>query len=170
MYIKKHEGELKQSKQAKDIMAKYKTYMEKTIKKTKREIANLIVQMTPWEMRIKKIESQFGSVVASYFTFLRWVFWINTFISVFICVFLMVPEVLRGHDDPTGMRKEVKNQESALTLQSIWDFEGYLKFSPIFYGYYSSDETTDMGYRLPLAYFLTSMILYLFSFFCILRK
>ena len=29
MYIKKHEGELKQSKQAKDIMAKYKVYMEK---------------------------------------------------------------------------------------------------------------------------------------------
>lgn len=29
MYIKKHEGELKQSKQAKDIMAKYKAYMEK---------------------------------------------------------------------------------------------------------------------------------------------
>lgn len=39
---------------------------------------------------------QFGSVVASYFTFLRWVFWINTFISIFICVFLMVPEVLRN--------------------------------------------------------------------------
>lgn len=32
-------------------------------------------------------------------------------------------QILRGHDDPTGMRKEVKNQESALTLQSVWDFE-----------------------------------------------
>lgn len=29
LYIKKHEGELKQSKQAKDIMAKYRSYMEK---------------------------------------------------------------------------------------------------------------------------------------------
>lgn len=32
-------------------------------------------------------------------------------------------QVLRGVDDPTGMRKEVKSQESALTLQAIWDFE-----------------------------------------------
>lgn len=31
LYIKKHEGELKQSKQAKDIMAKYRSYMEKVI-------------------------------------------------------------------------------------------------------------------------------------------
>lgn len=37
--------------------------------------------------------------------------------------FFFILKVLRGHDDPTGMRKEVKNQESALTLQSIWDFE-----------------------------------------------
>lgn len=109
-------------------------------------------------------------MVASYFTFLRWVFWINTFITVFICCFLMVPEVLQKVEDPTGMRKEVKDQESALTLQSIWDFEGYLKFSPIFYGYYSNREATDIGYRLPLAYFLASLLLYMFSFFCILRK
>ena len=33
---------------------------QQTTKKMKREIANLIVQLTPWEMRIKKIESWFG--------------------------------------------------------------------------------------------------------------
>lgn len=62
-------------------------------------------------MRIKKIESKllngyekfidnspffkghFGSVVASYFIFLRWIFWVNIFISMIICCFLMVPEV-----------------------------------------------------------------------------
>ena len=56
-----------------------------------------------------------------------------------------IQQVLRGIDDPTGMRKEVKNQESALSLQSVWNFEGYLKFSPIFYGYYSNEESTDIG-------------------------
>ncbi|GFT25017.1 transmembrane channel-like protein 3 [Trichonephila clavipes] len=138
----------------------------------KREVANFMVMLTPWEMRIKRIESHFGSVVASYFTFLRWVFWINCFISAFVCCFLMVPEVLRGAEDPTGMRKEIESEEkeSALNLKNIWDFEGYLKYSPIFYGYYSNREKTEEGYRVPLAYFLTSIAVYIFSFFAILRR
>ena len=77
-YLKKHEGDMKQSSQAKDILSIYRTYIEKAFRRLRREIDNLIVILTPWELRIKKIESQFGSVVASYFTFLRWIFWINT--------------------------------------------------------------------------------------------
>ncbi|RWS08508.1 transmembrane channel-like protein 3 [Dinothrombium tinctorium] len=169
LYIKKHEGDLKQSKQAKDIVATYRAYIEKTINRLKREIDNLIVILTPWELRIKKIESQFGSVVASYFIFLRWVFWINTLISIFICCFIMVPEVLIQPVDKTGMRKEIEDSEHALDLKTIWEFGGYLKYSPIFYGYYSNVEEMK-GYRLPLAYFLTLLVLYMFSFFCILRQ
>ena len=77
-YLKKHEGDMKQSSQAKDILSIYRTYIDKAFRRLKREIDNLVVILTPWELRIKKIESQFGSVVASYFTFLRWIFWINT--------------------------------------------------------------------------------------------
>lgn len=77
-YLKKHEGDMKQSSQAKDILSIYRTYVEKAFRRLRREIDNLVVILTPWELRIKKIESQFGSVVASYFTFLRWIFWINT--------------------------------------------------------------------------------------------
>lgn len=107
-----------------------------------------------------------------------------------VCNSYRIQQILRGVDDPTGMRKEVASQESALTLQAIWDFEvrvrlvhfcvclscrcnlqticshfcslfslslrpcthiirysqqGYLKFSPIFYGYYSNEETTSIG-------------------------
>ncbi|XP_076358957.1 transmembrane channel-like protein 3 [Tachypleus tridentatus] len=171
-YVNKHEGELAHSKRSKDILAKYKLLMNKWFQRFKRVLANLVVTLTPWEMRIKRIESHFGSVVASYFTFLRWVFWINFFITTFVCCFLMVPEVLRGQEDSTGMRKEIESEEqdSALNLKAIWDFEGYLKYSPLFYGYYSNREMTEEGYRLPLAYFLTSLAVYIFSFFAILRR
>ncbi|XP_035217133.1 transmembrane channel-like protein 1 isoform X2 [Stegodyphus dumicola] len=171
-YVRKHEGELAQSKRSKDVFAKYRLWWSRGLNRFKREVANFMVMLTPWEMRIKRIESHFGSVVASYFTFLRWVFWINCFISAFVCCFLMVPEVLRGAEDPTGMRKEIESdeKESALNLKNIWDFEGYLKYSPIFYGYYSNREKTEEGYRVPLAYFLTSISVYCFSFFAILRR
>lgn len=157
-YIKKHEVDRKQSKQAKDVVANIRTSIDKTINKFKREVANFIVTITPWEMRIKKIESitysrvyssqacesylsmnlgHFGSVVASYFVFLRWVFWVNLFISVFICCFLMVPEILRGVDDGTGMRKEVEDANSSLKLSAVWEFE-VSSFLILFFSPFSS--------------------------------
>lgn len=51
----------------------------------------------PWELKIKEIESHFGSVVASYFIFLRWLFWVNIVIAVAIISFVTIPEVSTIH-------------------------------------------------------------------------
>lgn len=56
-------------------------------------MVNFISQIIPWELTIKEIESQFGTVVASYFTFLRWLFWVNLVISVLLAAFVVIPEV-----------------------------------------------------------------------------
>lgn len=185
MFIKQHQGELKQSKQAKDVIASTTAIFDRYWRHFKREFANFLVIITPWEMRIKKIESHFGSVVASYFTFLRWIFWLNLANSLVMVSFVMVPELIENVPDLTGMRKgelgsiqppgidgkPAKPPEFNPTLGEMWEFEGFLKFSPIFYGYYSNVEISKSGFwRNPLAFLISAMLTYLFCFFCISRK
>ena len=74
--------------------------------------------------------------------------------------------------DNSGERKGLLPQEqrTATDLQTLWDFEGILKYSPIFYGFYSNHLLNNVGYKLPFAYFFTGIILYIYSFVAILRK
>lgn len=92
--------------------------------------------LIPWELRIKEIESHFGSVVASYFTFLRWLFWVNIVIAAVLIVFVAVPELIMLDTNAKDERKLMSNEEQAVAqkLITIWEFEGFLKYSPLFYG------------------------------------
>lgn len=60
----------------------------------RRELVNLSTLFVPWQLRIKEIESHFGSVVASYFTFLRWLFWVNIVLAFTLSTFVILPEVI----------------------------------------------------------------------------
>ncbi|CAH0401812.1 unnamed protein product [Chilo suppressalis] len=173
-YIKRHEGQLQerlaQSKSTRDIYARFNILLATKWQQLKREAANTSNLLIPWELRIKEIESHFGSVVASYFTFLRWLFWVNLVIGFILLVFVIVPEYLTGNPQQDGERKIIMKDElqNATNLLTLWEFEGVLKFSPIFYGYYSNVERPQ--YRMPLAYFLTGLVVYIYSFVATLRK
>ncbi|KAF6202241.1 hypothetical protein GE061_004639, partial [Apolygus lucorum] len=95
-YIRRHEGALQerlaQKKSTKDILEHFNIILINQWHKAKRELANLSNTMIPWEKRIKEIESHFGSVVASYFTFLRWLFWVNLVSAFALVIFVAVPE------------------------------------------------------------------------------
>lgn len=69
-------------------------------------------------------------------------------------------------------RKQVLPEEkyNSTNLLTLWDFEGVLKYTPIFYGWYTNADRFTTGYRLPLAYFVTELIVYIYSFVAILRK
>uniref|UniRef100_A0A0K0EZM8 Transmembrane channel-like protein 1 (inferred by orthology to a C. elegans protein) n=1 Tax=Strongyloides venezuelensis TaxID=75913 RepID=A0A0K0EZM8_STRVS len=148
--------------------------------KFKRWLSNIHTYFIPWENKIKKIESHFGSVVSSYFTFLRWIVFMNLIITVIVVGFIVIPEVLAdaaadgARKMRTSSRKLVPENEVNLTtkLQVVWQFDGYLKYSPIFYGYYSDDKYvgTKVKYALPLAYFVIVLLVFGYSFFTILRK
>ncbi|XP_073957195.1 transmembrane channel-like protein isoform X2 [Choristoneura fumiferana] len=173
-YIKCHEGQLQerlaQSKSTRDIYARFNILLTSKLHQLKREAANTSNLLIPWELRIKEIESHFGSVVASYFTFLRWLFWVNLVIGFILLIFVIIPECLTGNAELDRERKTIRpeDQQNASNLLTLWEFEGFLKVSPIFYGYYSSIERSQ--YRMPLAYFLTGLVVYIYSFVAILKK
>lgn len=58
----------------------------------------------------------------------------------------------------------------ATYLKTVWDFEGYVKYSPLFYGYYSSIKKFESGYRMPLAYLIANLATFAYSFIAILKQ
>ena len=88
-----------------------------------------------------------------------------------LTIFVIVPEVLAAEREGTGARKKMLPVEEyyGYNLKVMWDFEGIMRYSPIFYGYYSSKGSTKAGYQIPLAYFCAGMSVYIFSFYIILN-
>eukprot|EP00063_Salmo_salar_P057173 XP_014032008.1 PREDICTED: transmembrane channel-like protein 3 [Salmo salar] len=174
---------LKALKQAREIVLKYEGRLTRTrgyqaagadlLKKVSRLLYNIVVLFIPWEMRIKKIESHFGSGVASYFIFLRWLFGINIVLTVMTGAFIVIPELLAGEPFGTTRSKTIPKEHlaSAQDLDTIWSLGGYLQYSVLFYGYYGPVRKLGRaGYRLPLAYFLVGMAVFAYSFIILLRK
>ncbi|XP_061671556.1 transmembrane channel-like protein 3 isoform X2 [Syngnathoides biaculeatus] len=145
----------------------------KMLKKISRVLYNIVVVFIPWEVRIKKIESHFGSGVASYFIFLRWLFGINIVLTIMTGAFIVLPELLAGAPFGTTRSKTIPKEHlaSAQDLDTIWSLGGYLQYSVLFYGYYGRvRKIGSAGYRLPLAYFLVGMAVFAYSFIILLRK
>ncbi|OXU24019.1 hypothetical protein TSAR_012214 [Trichomalopsis sarcophagae] len=176
-YVRKHEGALQerlaQTRSTRDAIARASILLTKKWQYFKRELVNFKTVLVPWERRIKQIESQFGSAVASYFIFLRWLFWINLVISAALVTFVAIPEFLATLQNATiaGERKIMLPEEQVKSthLLTLWEFEGYLKYSPFFYGWYANQHTYK-AYKLPLAYFVVNLVVYTYSFVAILRK
>uniref|UniRef100_A0A915KM17 Uncharacterized protein n=1 Tax=Romanomermis culicivorax TaxID=13658 RepID=A0A915KM17_ROMCU len=153
-------------------------------KHIKWQLLDFSAYLIPWESKIKGIESRFGSVVSSYFIFLRWILALNFVISMILLTFIVIPEVLAdkltermSDPDKAELYRHRKTLSEAKAnrsdqLQVIWDFQGKLARSPLFLGYYSNETwlTDEFKYRLPLTYFLVNIFLFGFSFFIVLRK
>ncbi|XP_042330935.1 transmembrane channel-like protein 3 [Sceloporus undulatus] len=174
---------LRALRQAKEIVLKYEGRLTRTRgyqaagaelwRKFVRLAYNFMVIFIPWEMRIKKIESHFGSGVASYFIFLRWLFGINIVLTVMTGAFVVLPEILAGDPFGTTPSKRIPDDQlkSAQDLDTIWSLGGYLQYSVLFYGYYGqARKIGTAGYRLPLAYFLVGMAVFAYSFIILLKK
>ncbi|ELV10644.1 Transmembrane channel-like protein 2, partial [Tupaia chinensis] len=117
----------------------FKMMMAKKWVKFLRDFENFKAACIPWENKIKAIESQFGSSVASYFLFLRWMYGVNMVLFILTFSLIMLPEGLA--------------QYSVL-------FYGY---------YDNKRTIGWMNFRLPLSYFLVGIMCIGYSFLVVLR-
>ncbi|KAL3062915.1 hypothetical protein OYC64_002665 [Pagothenia borchgrevinki] len=169
-FVEKYEGALGKGKGRK--LYAYKVMMTKKWMKFKRDFENFKTACIPWEMKIKEIESHFGSSVASYFIFLRWMYGINMILFCLTFGLVMVPEALMGRPYGTIPRKTVPRAEapSAMDFAVLWDFGGYAQYSVLFYGYYNNQRAIGwLKFRMPLSYFLVGVGTVAYSYMVVIR-
>ncbi|KAF4803587.1 Transmembrane channel-like protein 2 [Turdus rufiventris] len=170
LFVDKFEGALGKGK-GKQFYA-YKVMMMKKWMKFQRDFENFKTACIPWEMKIKEIESHFGSSVASYFIFLRWMYGINMILFGLTCGLVMVPEALMGKPYGSLPRKTVPRAEeaTAMNFATLWDFSGLAQYSVLFYGYYNNQRTIGwLKFRMPLSYFLVGVGSIGYSFMIVTR-
>uniref|UniRef100_A0A4W3IRV3 Transmembrane channel-like protein n=1 Tax=Callorhinchus milii TaxID=7868 RepID=A0A4W3IRV3_CALMI len=169
-FIEKFEGAMGKGKGRKFYA--YKVMMMKKWIKFKRDFENFKTSCIPWEMKIKEIESHFGSSVASYFIFLRWLYGINVVLFSLTFGLVVIPEVLMGQPYGSMPRKTVtrKEQPTAMDFSVLWEFGGYMKYSALFYGYYNNQRMIGVfKYRLPLSYFMVGVGSFGYSLMVVIR-
>ncbi|XP_072925933.1 transmembrane channel-like protein 2-A [Hemitrygon akajei] len=169
-FVEKYEGALGKGKGRKFYA--YKVMMMKKWIKFKRDFENFKTSCIPWEMKIKEIESHFGSSVASYFIFLRWLYGINLVLFGLTFGLVVIPEVLMGLPYGSIPRKTVPRAEqpTAMDFSVLWEFGGYIKYSALFYGYYNNQRMIGVfKYRLPLSYFMVGVGSFGYSLMVVIR-
>ncbi|XP_043914873.1 transmembrane channel-like protein 2 [Protopterus annectens] len=169
-FVEKFEGALGKGKGRKFFA--YKMMMLKKWIKFKRDFDNFKTTCIPWEMKIKEVESHFGSSVASYFIFLRWMYGLNMVLFGLVFGLVVIPELLMGVPFGSIPRKTVPRNEqpTAMDFSILWDFQGYAKYSALFYGYYNNQWSIGwLKFRLPLSYFLVGIGSFGYSLMVVIR-
>ncbi|KAI1904926.1 hypothetical protein AGOR_G00010710, partial [Albula goreensis] len=169
-FVDKFEGALGKGKGRK--LYAYKVMMMKKWIKFQRDFENFKTACIPWERKIKEVESHFGSSVASYFIFLRWMYGMNLVLFGFTFGLVVIPEVLMGLPYGSIPRKTVPRPEqpNAMDYSVLMDFNGYCKYSVLFYGYYNSQRTIGpLKYRLPLSYLMVGVGTFGYSLMVVIR-
>ncbi|KAL2091953.1 hypothetical protein ACEWY4_011751 [Coilia grayii] len=169
-FVEKFEGALGKGKGRR--LYAFKVMMAKKWIKFKRDFENFKTACIPWERKIKEVESHFGSSVASYFIFLRWMYGLNLILFGFVFGLVVIPEVLMGLPYGTIPRKTVPRAEQAraMDFSVLFEFGGYCKYSVLFYGFYNDKRTIGLlQFRLPLSYLLVGIGIFGYSLMVVIR-
>ncbi|XP_044007939.1 transmembrane channel-like protein 5 isoform X2 [Aphidius gifuensis] len=115
-----------------------------------------------WYSSIKTIEGNFGSGVATYFKFLRWLLLINFINCILSIIFVSTPQSI------------INNQKNINF--NFWDIfigNGFMKNSIFYYGSYGNntiDNYLGFQYNIPTAYWTTMFLCYSITYILLSTK
>ncbi|KAB0793664.1 hypothetical protein PPYR_13284 [Photinus pyralis] len=130
-----------------------------------------------WYSSLKEIEGHFGSGVATYFKYFRWMFIMNCLIMLVALVFVVIPQLLYENFEVTtstsknlwfnwNIKPKTKNN-ATFQISDLFTGEGYFEDTVLFYGHYTNESVnliSTQWYSVPYAYFFTSVFIYVASF------
>ncbi|XP_020912687.2 transmembrane channel-like protein 7 [Exaiptasia diaphana] len=158
--------------------------MHTTGKRCHSGLKDMLKNWELWRSDLKEVEGQFGSGVVSYFSFLRWLVFLNLLIFLLEYGFVVLPTVIICNGQlsannvsgcgyvlsPIDVNANVTNDNTNI-LYDVLNFftgEGWMRDTLMFYGNYPPKKLVSVEgvrYNLPLAYLLSGGAYFIFSFF-----
>ncbi|GIY77669.1 transmembrane channel-like protein 7 [Caerostris extrusa] len=120
------------------------------------EIKGISYIFEPWHSSIKTIQGQYGSGVASYFIFLRWLLYINLWNFFTTFCFVVTPQLIVT--TKTNHTSLSSNSSESFHFSNLLTGSGWLTDSLFYYGHYTHkvlEVIPHLYYNMPLAYLLT---------------
>ncbi|XP_059047943.1 transmembrane channel-like protein 7 isoform X2 [Achroia grisella] len=148
----------------------------------------IIGKLELWQSAMRKIEGNFGTGVVSYFLFIRWLLFLNIFVSIVVILFTILPTVLLNEEQDnckdTDKNSTVccskayldRNSTDSSVILDVIQGTGWMERTILFYGVYSNQIynyslwDTLFYYNMPLAYILVPISWALFCLISVVRS
>ncbi|KAM8790150.1 voltage-gated chloride channel TMC4 [Rhynchonycteris naso] len=145
------------------------------LRRSKEKMREGLRTVEPWAWTLKRIGGQYGAGTESYFLLLRFLLFLNVLASVLKVCLTLLPTWLEGAPpgppvpDTSSQCGSYNPSSQGLIayssqLLNLLSGEGFLEWSPLFYGFYPPRP------RLAVAYLCSTFAIGLFSLLLILRR
>ncbi|XP_051888995.1 transmembrane channel-like protein 7 isoform X2 [Pristis pectinata] len=166
----------------------WKQSQQKSLRRLQEEVTHAISWLELWKRSLNEIEGRYGTGIQSYFTFLRFLVFLNLSAFLLVGVFVLLPSIYITNmkliqtdterlknislSAPDCFKYDLYPKGLVSFYEKILDLfsgTGFMEVSWMFYGYYKFGVYEGLNYNLPLAYLMT-MIFYFLLCLCWIVK
>lgn len=161
----------------------------KSLRRLQEDVTHALSWLELWKWSLKEIEGRYGTGIQSYFTFLRFLVFLNLSAFLLVSGFVLLPSIYVTNMElvqidterlknisvsaPECFKYEVYPKGLVSFYHRILDLfsgTGFMEVSYMFYGYYKFGVYEGLSYSLPLAYLLTMIFYFLFCLCWIVQR